>query len=114
MYLNNSYVYGSGFVRTIAMRFEQGTTDLKLLREARVNAFNLEQIGKEDAKNATDIYGIGMPGDPILDQFEMTEAKIEAAKEAARRSNTEYVEKKEFSTIVYIEVQVYTAPSLLK
>lgn len=94
LYLNTSGIFTSGFVRTIVTRFAKGTTDLQLMRQSRM-----------DETNATTVDDLDVPGDPIIDLFETSEEEIEAAKAAAAAAGNDYVAEKEYSTIVYLEVQ---------
>ena len=68
MYLSDQFVFDKQFVRTIAMRFWKGSTDLDALHAEMIAAVN-------GTTNETDIHDIPLPGDPVLDAFQHDEPK---------------------------------------
>lgn len=100
MFLDDTFMFSNGFVRSVVMRLERGVTDL-----AAHHAF---VIANSNNTNATSVYELALPGDPVLDFFEMTEEEVldlEEARLEAEILGQVFVEPVEHSTMVVLEVQ---------
>ena len=70
MYLHDSFTFSDhNYVRSVAMRFEKGSTDLYAWHDIKIDNSN--------NTNATSIYDVeGLKGDPIIDFFEMSQEEL--------------------------------------